>query len=390
MKHFLQHLKKLYNDQDKTNLRNYSDSSSIHRDFAIYLMLRSIWIEFNDSDYSKFNHTFWDVTSKSKFAPYLAFAWETKISNGYWDWTFWSKLNKKISRGETAAFASKILRMKSTLQKTYKQKTWRTASIVYTKTTKIESQKHSGWSYTPPVVVKDPVVKPVVKDPVVNINYPNDSNFKANPLLSNTDYSNWQKWEFADKYQMNTKRGQDYVNKYASIWIDITKVNPHKTYDAGSGIQKTTNIISVSNTDFSKTRFLVNDSKNGYGLYNPIYQAPFWELKINSEWYKVIFKWLFTNNQNWLGFGSNSSVFDLEKLPWIDYVKAAKAQNWKDAYIMVKKAIQVAWLSQYARFNDKTLSVSWLWDIKFDKSQKYTLKTKNYFNRGTSSFLFNR
>ena len=99
---------------------------------------------------------------------------------------------------------------------------------------------------------------------------------------------------------------------------------------------------------------------------------------------------LYKNNKNWLGRWNNSSVFDLEKLPGIDYAKAAQEQNGRDAYFMVKKAIKVAWLAHYARFDDKTLSINWLWTEKFNSNEKYTLKTQDYFNRGTSAFLFNR
>lgn len=143
--HWSDKYKSLYVDQDKTNLRTYTNDTKINRDFAIYLMLRSIWIEFNDSDYSLMTNKFNDVKITSKFAPYLAFAGMTWISNWYSEGALagWFWVNEKITRWETTAFTFKVLSMKSELQSKYKELTWRAASIESTKTPIIENQKTS-------------------------------------------------------------------------------------------------------------------------------------------------------------------------------------------------------------------------------------------------------
>lgn len=403
--HWSKKYTKLYEAQDKTNLRSYSDSSSLHRDFAIYLMLRSIWIEFEASDYNKFEHTFWDVTYNSKFAPYLAFAWETGISKWYWDWTFWSALNKKISRGETAAFTSKILRMKTELQEHYEEKTGRTASVTYTKTTKIEDQKTNSSTsqsenstvtpkveietptVTTPVEVETPTVE--IETPTVNWIYPDHVDFKVNPLLSNNDYSDWQKGWFTSKYPLTTAQWKSLVSNYAKFGIDITKSDPYAEFTTITWTYKASSSIMY----WYKTMSNTNSKSNQYWLTNKIYQAFYWELEFNSTEYNTIKKALFETNSNWLGTALSWNIMDLEKIPGIDYSKAAKAQSWKDAYAMVKKALQKDGLSKYARFDDANLTISWLasWGRSFNNSnEKYTLKQAEYFSRGVSSYLFDR
>jgi len=139
-KHWSDKYKALYNSQDKTGYRSYTNDGLIHRDFAIYLMLRHIWIEFKRNDYSKFEHNFRDVEFWDRFAPYIAFAYENWITQWYSEWPlawqFWVTSN--ITRWEITAFSFKVLSMKEKLQESYKEKTWRTASISATSTTVVD------------------------------------------------------------------------------------------------------------------------------------------------------------------------------------------------------------------------------------------------------------
>ncbi|MDD3793443.1 MAG: S-layer homology domain-containing protein [Candidatus Gracilibacteria bacterium] len=139
-KHWSDKYKALYNSQDKTGYRFYTNDDLIHRDFAIYLMLRHIGIEFRRNDYSKFEHNFKDVEFGDRFAPYIAFAYENGITQGYSEGPLAGSfgVSSNITRGEITAFSFKVLNMKEKLQESYKEKTGRTASISATSTNVVD------------------------------------------------------------------------------------------------------------------------------------------------------------------------------------------------------------------------------------------------------------
>lgn len=186
-KHWSDKYKALYNSQDKTTLRAYSNDDWINRDFAIYLMLRHIWIEFNQDDYSKFKHNFKDVSIQSKFAPYIAFAYENWITQWYSEWPlawkFW--VNSNITRWEITAFSFKVLSMKDKLQESYKEKTWRTASISATADIIIEDPMNN--------IIKDSIE---LNDDIIEIQWQKYSkNLFNDPTKTERDYQIYIIWQ---------------------------------------------------------------------------------------------------------------------------------------------------------------------------------------------------
>ncbi|EKD44524.1 MAG: hypothetical protein ACD_71C00113G0006 [uncultured bacterium (gcode 4)] len=103
------YLLSVYNNGDQTTERSFKNDDKVTRDFSVYLMLRQIGVSFEQWDLTKLNipNQFSDVTSDSKFAPYLAFAWHAWISSWYGDWTFWG--NRNITRWELTKMSYKTL-----------------------------------------------------------------------------------------------------------------------------------------------------------------------------------------------------------------------------------------------------------------------------------------
>lgn len=100
--------KEMYNSLYYTNESVYIDNNSfINRNFAVYLMLKQIGVNFTTSDYQKIPHSFKDIDSNSSLASYVAFANYAWISWWYSDWTFWW-LNK-ITRWELITMSYKTL-----------------------------------------------------------------------------------------------------------------------------------------------------------------------------------------------------------------------------------------------------------------------------------------
>lgn len=69
---------KMYNSEYKTNERSYKNNSFIHKDFAVYLISKQLWINFTSDDYlnfPKYNEAsdINKINKDSKFAPYITF-----------------------------------------------------------------------------------------------------------------------------------------------------------------------------------------------------------------------------------------------------------------------------------------------------------------------------
>lgn len=130
--HWSDPFKALYNVQDKSTEKSFTNDQKVTRDFSVYLMLRQIGVEFNQSDLGtlKIPNRFDDVNSSSKFAPYLAFAWYVGISSWYADWTFWG--SKNITRGELTKMSYKTLidNKDAIIQKYNDLKAWKVVTPV--------------------------------------------------------------------------------------------------------------------------------------------------------------------------------------------------------------------------------------------------------------------
>ncbi len=191
--HWSTSYKKMYNDKFLAKELKFSDSQNITRDFAVYLMLRQIGVEFESWDFDKINNKFPDISSYSTFAPYLAFAWQVWISNWYWDWTFWPK--KSVSRWELTAMSLKtLIDNKDYILSEYQKIKWNSTNTVNTSTInntqdntktvidelkKEQTQQDQNSTIKNDTKIKDEIkieqVKEEVKQPVVTGEYTEDS-----------------------------------------------------------------------------------------------------------------------------------------------------------------------------------------------------------------------
>lgn len=112
--------KKIYEDNFYYSNLKFSDTDVVTRDFAIYIILRQIWVDFSNFDYNKVPQYFSDISSSSNFWIYVNFAKYAGIVSGYPDWTFGVK--NVVSRWEFTKMAYKtLIEDKDNIQKIYSE-----------------------------------------------------------------------------------------------------------------------------------------------------------------------------------------------------------------------------------------------------------------------------
>lgn len=108
--HWSAPLKRLYNNKDYQSERRFENDQEITRDFAIYLVLRQMGIEFQKWQVIPGVENFSDVRNgdNSVFTPYIMFARKAGVVSGYGNNVFGK--NNKVTRWEIATMSWKALR----------------------------------------------------------------------------------------------------------------------------------------------------------------------------------------------------------------------------------------------------------------------------------------
>lgn len=87
--------KNIYKNNFLQNEKFFEDNQKITRDFAIYIILKNIWVNLENQ---KIQNNFLDVNSDSIFANYINFAKNNWIIWGYGNWSFGP--NNQVTRWE--------------------------------------------------------------------------------------------------------------------------------------------------------------------------------------------------------------------------------------------------------------------------------------------------
>lgn len=386
--HWSDAYKALYNSQDKTNLKSFRNDDKITRDFALYLMLRQIWVTFNDSDFSKIPNKFQDVTSNSKFAPYLAFWGYVWITNWYQDGSFW--WNKNVSRWEltTMAYRTLIDNKDSILQK-YNELMWSQGTTTQQPQVEVKQEVKASW-----YVVNEKWQKTGYNQASVTVK----SYSELSKVLSEkwtVDYNNYKyrSVEWNDKFipqpfqYINTSADEGfsvkfykYMEEMKSQWKEISLplyLIPDFTYgwlDWKTNDQLSTKWITIDTksigsidiNNYSNLKLIVDNyldiNRTSTTKYDNLVVQDLVKL-LNDQWISD-----YSVNWNVISYNWADWIFKYEiNAKYINEVLKKNLDDWRNSYE------KVYLVNQYTRYKGWN-GIAKLIDIYLQKLSGYTME----------------